>query len=493
MNKPHALAHRQPARLPSIHAAMLHPMSWPVIAGRNYNFVPASVLKWSTCLTSGPPLPMQGLSLNAPIPGVAPSPMRRPDPAPPPQIVPSAQNPMQREAEPIVPGTLRNGNPRGNPNAAPRCGAKTRAGCPCKAPAMQNGRCRMHGGAATGPSAGGRARIAAARTIHGGQTAAMRAFGRGVIATKRRGTVLNAMVRAGLKLEDMAAPIRHVRPLTPAGRPLPRKASKPVRDRCFAMRELMAMAFTMAEVRALLTAIGGAAQNPLHREPVPNPAAPTPAAPSPANQTPPRQSREPDRHNDAGTGVTPAQNPLHREAPPTPAAERRVCQRPRNPLPCRHHAADTPFPAATKPLAPWGDAEPPLGLTRLGRDVPDPGREGPDLGLPERQVHPLGRCGLMPKRHARPPLGFRADRPSGKPAAAVGADVPQFGVHAFGAEGALVGADARDRGVRRQIPVAPFAIRSDLQGHGVTDPEQRAKHLGISRPVEQPRSGTAPR
>lgn len=29
---------------------------------------------------------------------------------------------------------------------APRCGARTRTGRPCKAPAMRNGKCRMHGG-----------------------------------------------------------------------------------------------------------------------------------------------------------------------------------------------------------------------------------------------------------------------------------------------------------------------------------------------------------
>jgi len=34
---------------------------------------------------------------------------------------------------------------------SPRCGAKTRAGIPCKAPAMANGRCRMHGGMSPGP------------------------------------------------------------------------------------------------------------------------------------------------------------------------------------------------------------------------------------------------------------------------------------------------------------------------------------------------------
>lgn len=34
---------------------------------------------------------------------------------------------------------------------SPRCGAKTRKGTPCRAPAMANGRCRMHGGKSTGP------------------------------------------------------------------------------------------------------------------------------------------------------------------------------------------------------------------------------------------------------------------------------------------------------------------------------------------------------
>jgi len=35
--------------------------------------------------------------------------------------------------------------------SSPRCGAKTRKGTPCKAPAMANGRCRMHGGKAGAP------------------------------------------------------------------------------------------------------------------------------------------------------------------------------------------------------------------------------------------------------------------------------------------------------------------------------------------------------
>jgi hypothetical protein len=48
-------------------------------------------------------------------------------------------------------GPLKNGNLRGDPNSAPRCGAKTRRGTPCRSPAMANGRCRMHGGMSTGP------------------------------------------------------------------------------------------------------------------------------------------------------------------------------------------------------------------------------------------------------------------------------------------------------------------------------------------------------
>jgi hypothetical protein len=48
-------------------------------------------------------------------------------------------------------GWLKNDNPPGDPNRAPRCGAKTRRGKMCLAPAMCNGRCRMHGGGSTGP------------------------------------------------------------------------------------------------------------------------------------------------------------------------------------------------------------------------------------------------------------------------------------------------------------------------------------------------------
>src|ERR1700674_4959237 len=48
-------------------------------------------------------------------------------------------------------GTLRNGNPSGDFSTAPRCGARNRHGTPCQCPAMQNRRCRVHGGLSTGP------------------------------------------------------------------------------------------------------------------------------------------------------------------------------------------------------------------------------------------------------------------------------------------------------------------------------------------------------
>jgi ribosomal protein L32 len=62
-------------------------------------------------------------------------------------------------------------------HACARCGARTRAGTSCRSPAMCNGRCRMHGGTSTGPvSPEGLARLAQARTLHGGYGAEMRQF-----------------------------------------------------------------------------------------------------------------------------------------------------------------------------------------------------------------------------------------------------------------------------------------------------------------------------
>jgi hypothetical protein len=52
--------------------------------------------------------------------------------------------------------------------SCPRCGARTRNGAKCKAPAMANGRCRMHGGKSTGPrTSEGLERMQRANTRHG--------------------------------------------------------------------------------------------------------------------------------------------------------------------------------------------------------------------------------------------------------------------------------------------------------------------------------------
>jgi len=70
-----------------------------------------------------------------------------------------------RKKPPVL---LKNGNPQGNPMNAPRCGAKTRQGKPCRSPAMKNGRCRMHGGKSTGPrTAAGLAKSRKANFKHG--------------------------------------------------------------------------------------------------------------------------------------------------------------------------------------------------------------------------------------------------------------------------------------------------------------------------------------
>jgi hypothetical protein len=98
-------------------------------------------------------------------------------------------------------GPLRNGNPRGDPNLAPRCGAKARTtGCPCRAPAMKNGRCRLHGGKSTGPrTAAGLARMGAAHTTHGYYTEEAK-------AARRRLNALIAEMRALLALRQVGAP-----------------------------------------------------------------------------------------------------------------------------------------------------------------------------------------------------------------------------------------------------------------------------------------------
>lgn len=68
-------------------------------------------------------------------------------------------------------GWLKNENPPGDFMKAPRCGAKTRGDTPCQAPAMKNGRCRLHGGKSTGlKTPEGIERIRQAHLKHGEYT-----------------------------------------------------------------------------------------------------------------------------------------------------------------------------------------------------------------------------------------------------------------------------------------------------------------------------------
>jgi hypothetical protein len=77
-------------------------------------------------------------------------------------------------------GRLKNGAPGGDYLAAPRCGARTRAGGSCQQPAMPNGRCRLHGGKSTGArTEAGRERLRRIHTTHGG-------YGRDSLAWFRR-------------------------------------------------------------------------------------------------------------------------------------------------------------------------------------------------------------------------------------------------------------------------------------------------------------------
>jgi hypothetical protein len=82
---------------------------------------------------------------------------------------------MHRERN-RVRGQLRNGNPSGDPNTAPRCGAQTRRGTECLGPAMRGKRrCRMHGGRSAGPrTPEGLERCRRANWTHGRHSVATR-------------------------------------------------------------------------------------------------------------------------------------------------------------------------------------------------------------------------------------------------------------------------------------------------------------------------------
>ena len=71
----------------------------------------------------------------------------------------------------------RTSDPMASARSSSCCGARTRQGGVCGQVAMQNGRCRFHGGLSTGPrTAAGVAKWRAAITTHGQRTASAREF-----------------------------------------------------------------------------------------------------------------------------------------------------------------------------------------------------------------------------------------------------------------------------------------------------------------------------
>ena len=81
--------------------------------------------------------------------------------------------------------------------AAPRCGAHSRrTGQPCRAAAMPNGRCRMHGGASTGPrTAAGLERCREAPLKHGGRGAEARQAAHERREARKALAALNGLLR----------------------------------------------------------------------------------------------------------------------------------------------------------------------------------------------------------------------------------------------------------------------------------------------------------
>src|ERR1700730_6727872 len=96
----------------------------------------------------------------------------------------------------------------------------------------------------------------------------------------------------------------------------------------------------------------------------------------------------------------------------------------------------------------------------------NPRAEVGDVGAFVFQLAPLGRRGTLCQPAARAPFSLWTDRARHKAAAAIRADVGQHVLNAFGAERALIAADAGIGRVRRQILVAVFAIRSEFEHFG---------------------------
>jgi hypothetical protein len=241
---------------------------------------------------------------------------------------------------------------RGNPNLglAPRCGARTRAGCPCRAPAIRGKlRCRMHGGRSTGPrTAAGLARLRAARTIHGHYSAEARALDRRILTLARRARVVIDAVRHADRLPpEFAARLKSMAPeLLPP--PWPSGGLSRAEDRAV----LQAEAEALAPWKLAIAAVREAGRHPIMLPPEPHApeARPTAGAvarvPAATPHAPDAQAQHPAPQPGSAFLVTPP-----RTGSSSPAAEPgSVCPAARTPRAVRSPDTADSRPAAAPPL-----------------------------------------------------------------------------------------------------------------------------------------------
>ena len=127
MNTRHAATYSHRSLIAATIAARSTTIAWPAVEGSPHAMpTPLSALRWSTCLTSGPTLPAKGGIRKGPLFQTTATMMGLYDPSRHPVIAARPRTPIQPEPVPTEVGPLRNGNPRGDPNAAPRCGANSR-------------------------------------------------------------------------------------------------------------------------------------------------------------------------------------------------------------------------------------------------------------------------------------------------------------------------------------------------------------------------------
>ena len=267
------------------------------------------------------------------------------------------------------------GNPRGNPASAPRCGARTRAGRPCQAPAVTGKtRCRMHGGRSTGArTPEGLARLRAAATIHGVYGPEARARERFTLSWARRGRVLREAVRfydglpPDMRLRLFDAPELMV-PEVPAkpARPLSR-----AQERALAKTEAAALApwkaaIAAARAAAKIATAPHAPRTAASQAPA-GPATPPAAPPAPGATAArpasalaaaqPAASSRPPACSAASAAACPPDSVTPPRAPRTPAAAASPAAEPSRDSATPAHAPRTPAPSTCRCAGPGAEAD----------------------------------------------------------------------------------------------------------------------------------------